>query len=61
MFRPWVTWCLAHRICWVVFAVLLLILPVYLLVGCYHGAIDLARYWRHDWRNIQRAAQGDKP
>lgn len=43
--RPWAKWCFAHRMGWVVFAVLIVGLPVYLLIGCYQGAVELAKEW----------------
>ena len=60
--RAWVTWCLTHRMAWAVFAALILALPVYLLVGCYHGAVEVAKEWVRDWRSIQRVAkqEGEK-
>ena len=55
--RPWAKWCFAHRMGWVVFAVLIVALPVYLLIGCYQGAVELAKEWAGDWRSIQRVAK----
>jgi hypothetical protein len=48
---------------WVVFAVLIVGLPVYLLIGCYLGVVELAKEWAGDWRSIQRVAKqlGDTP
>ena len=55
--RPWAKWCFAHRVGWVVFAALIVDLPVYLLIGCYQGAVELAKEWAGDWRSIQRVAK----
>ena len=55
--RPWVKWCAKHRMGWVVFAVLIVGLPVYLLIGCYLGVVELAKEWAGDWRSIQRVAK----
>ena len=55
--RPWVTWCVTHRMSWVVFAALIVGLPVCLLIGCYHGAVELAKEWARDWRSIQQAVK----
>ena len=44
--RPWAKWCAKHRMGWVVFAVLIVGLPVYLLIGCYQGAVELAKSGR---------------
>ena len=60
--RPWAKWCFAHRMGWGVFAVLIIGLPVYLLIGCYLGAAELAKEWACDWRSIQLVAkqEGEK-
>ena len=55
--RSWAKWCAKHRMGWVVFAVLIVGLPVYLLIGCYQGAVELAKEWAGDWRSIQRVAK----
>ena len=60
--RPWAKWCFAHRMGWVVFAVLIVGLPACLLIGCYQGAVEIAKEWAFIWRSIQRVAkqEGEK-
>ena len=55
--RPWAKWCFTHRMGWVVFAVLIVGLPVYLLIGCYQGAVGIAKEWAGDWRSIHRVSK----
>ena len=55
--RPWAKWFFERRMGWVVFVVLIIVLPVYLLIGCYQGAVEIAKEWAGDWHRIQRVVK----
>lgn len=53
----WVQWCLDHRLAYVVYAAIVLSLPLFLIVGAACGAWESIGDWLSDFKSVRKAAQ----
>ena len=62
MIRPWVLWCINHRMTWPLFVFTVLVqFPLYLLSGIVAVVWDVCADTRSAWREIKYHSRTRKP
>ena len=58
--RPWVQWCLKHKLSFIVLITWALVSPFYLAAGAWFGLTEAASQWASEWRDVRAAARQTK-
>lgn len=52
--RTWALWCVDHRLKYVIYLVLILLFPVFLICGALAGILEITEEWIYEWQAVTR-------
>ena len=53
--RTWVLWCIDNHLKYIIYLVLILVLPIDLIIGMHGGLLDTYKKWKYVWRETTKA------
>lgn len=52
--RYWELWCIDNHLKYMIYLVLILILPICLIVGMFCGLLDMCKGWKYMWQETTK-------